>query len=1158
MLPERPLQRATLHLELLERQHRDPDPDMGDVLRRLSELIERVLGHGPMVVGGGWDRTMRAIASPTVVTVVDPTPEPFSDADEPSVGAGQEVMAPPVVVVMVAHDPGWWFEETLASIAAQDYQQISVLVIDAGSADPAALRNRVAAVMPEAHLRRLESNPGFGVAANESLLAVQGAAFHLLCHDDVRLEPDVVSILVEEAFRSNAGVIGPKVVEWADPGRLLSVGMSCDHFGQPSPFVERGDLDQEQFDSVRDVLYLQGSVTLVRSDLFEALGGFDPELTFHGEDLDLGWRAHVAGARVVVAPDARVGHLEALGERRPVDDRRRLQTRHRLRTRLVSTTFATRLRTTPVAAFYALLEILQALVFGRFRHARDISSAWLWNLSHAGSTRRTRARLAEVRRVDDSEVRAFQRRGNVRLSAFMRAQFGRSEGEASNWDFVSNLRATRGTLTFTAWILIVAYLLVASRELLLSTIPAVGSMPELLPVSDMFSRWISGYQTVGLGSTAPAPTGFGLFALLGTLLVGSVGLLRHLLILGMFPLGVLAMWRLTRPVSSRRARVIATIAYLIIPLAGGSLARGDWSGLVTFAAMPLVASMLFSASGLAPFGPRDGQAGPGVTHRPLTHRIAAIGLVTSLAATIAPAFIGVVAAVSIILVLGGFLAGQVRSSMRLLAAGLGGAVLAFALQLPWGLSFIEDWRTVVGTASPGESPTLSSVTRFAVGPVGTSALCWALLGAALLPLLIGRGWRLGWAVRCWALILGGFLGAWALGQGWISGGLPPVSLVLAPAAVGVALSVGLGVAAFEVDLPDYHFGWRQLASILAAVAFVIAGLPALGSALSGRWGMPRGDFGVSLSFLDEQDGSDSFRVLWLGDAGALPLSGWNLDAPGIDELGTGRSLTFATSSSGMPTIAEHWSSPVDPGLRSLASSLGVAGAGGTARLGALVAPMAVRYIIVPLALAPDPYASATRYDPVGLLAMLDGQLDLDSVTVNPGLRVYRNAAWGPQRASIPGSAELPTGGDALADRFLPQITGAPSVLDDPDGFAAWTGTIERDSSTIYVAQSGGDGWSLTQDGAPLDRAEVLGWASAYTGADPGDISLRFDTPPSRWLMLFGQVLAWVLVITYLLRVRVRVDESGLLPVADSEQVSDEGPPTSEDGPILILRQESAP
>ncbi len=671
---------------------------------------------------------MRAVASPIVVTVEDPTPEPFSVAEEPEIAEhrpedpviddGDEVMAPAVVVVMVTHDPGWWFEETLASIAGQQYRSISVLVIDAGSADPDDVRERVAAVIPDAHLRRLDIDPGFGPAANDALTAVQGAAFHLLCHDDVRLEPGVVGALVEEAFRSNAGVVGPKLVDWADPTMLLSVGMSSDHYGQPWPYVERGDLDQEQFDSVRDVLYLQGAVTLVRSDLFEALGGFDPEITFHGEDLDLGWRAHVAGARVIVAPDARVAHLEALGERRPIDDRRRLQTRHRLRTRLVSTTFGTRVRTTPFAAFYALCEILQALVFGRFRHARDISSAWIWNLTHLGSTRRLRQRVRESRRVDDGEVRSFQRRGNVRLSAFLRAQFGPAEGEEANWDFVSNLRATRGTLTVTAWILIGLFLLIGSRELILGSVPAVGDMPPMLGVGDMFSRWVSGYQTIGLGSTSPAPTGFGIFALLGSVLLGAVGLLRQVLILGMLPLGVLALWRLTRPVGSRRARVISTVAYLIVPVAAQSMARGDWPGLVAFAATPIVLSQLFAASELAPFGDRGGSAGPRVTRRPLSHRIIAIGLVTALAATIAPAFMGIVLASSILLIIGGLLAGQFLGAGRLLLAGLGGVLVAFVMQLPWSLSFLADWHTMIGSGSPGGAISVSAITRFATGSTG--------------------------------------------------------------------------------------------------------------------------------------------------------------------------------------------------------------------------------------------------------------------------------------------------------------------------------------------------------------------------------------------------------------------------------------------------------
>ena len=83
------------------------------------------------------------------------------------------------------------------------------------------------------------------------------------------------------------------------------MGRSIDRLGGSHTGIEPGELDQEQHDAVRDVFYVSSAAMLVRTDLFEALGGFDAD-TFPGsEDLDLCWRARLAGARVVVAPDAR-------------------------------------------------------------------------------------------------------------------------------------------------------------------------------------------------------------------------------------------------------------------------------------------------------------------------------------------------------------------------------------------------------------------------------------------------------------------------------------------------------------------------------------------------------------------------------------------------------------------------------------------------------------------------------------------------------------------------------------------------------------------------------------------------------------------------------------------------------------------------------------
>ena len=43
--------------------------------------------------------------------------------------------------------------------------------------------------------------------------------------------------------------------------------------------------------------------------------------------------------------------------------------------------------------------------------------------------------------------------------------------------------------------------------------------------------------------------------------------------------------------------------------------------------------------------------------------------------------------------------------------------------------------------------------RFQTGPFGNTPLGWAFLVAAALPLVIGRGWRLGWSVRAWFVAL---------------------------------------------------------------------------------------------------------------------------------------------------------------------------------------------------------------------------------------------------------------------------------------------------------------------------------------------------------------------------------------------------------------------
>ncbi|MGB9113534.1 MAG: glycosyltransferase family 2 protein, partial [Acidimicrobiales bacterium] len=304
-----------------------------------------------------------------------------------------EEHAPPVVAVVVASDSGPWLEETLSSLAAQDYDNLTTIVVDAGS--ERSLAPRVAKVTPTFYFARSDENRGYGPSANAVLDLAEGAAYYLFCHDDVVLEPDTVRRLVEEAFRSNAGLVGPKLVDPDEPDRILQLGLDMDRFGAPVRRVERREFDQSQHDEAREVFAVPGGCLLVRADLFETIGGFDDEISMFGEDIDLAWRARIAGARVSITPLATVRHLEATAaRRRPMPEARALQWRHELRAVLKNYSTTRRWRVVTQLVVLSTLELGYFVAIGRSRRAREVVDAWRWNYARERHLHEARAEVA--------------------------------------------------------------------------------------------------------------------------------------------------------------------------------------------------------------------------------------------------------------------------------------------------------------------------------------------------------------------------------------------------------------------------------------------------------------------------------------------------------------------------------------------------------------------------------------------------------------------------------------------------------------------------------------------------------------------------------------------------------------------------------------------
>ena len=119
-----------------------------------------------------------------------------------------------------------------------------------------------------------------------------------------------------------------------------------------------------------------GAVTLLRTDLFRALGGFDEAMVVRGEDLDLCWRAHALGARVLVNPAATARHREDLTTRIPGSDYDRFARRHRIRSMLSNYGLLHTLRVVPQALLASFVNALIALLQGRVSLIYEIVSSW--------------------------------------------------------------------------------------------------------------------------------------------------------------------------------------------------------------------------------------------------------------------------------------------------------------------------------------------------------------------------------------------------------------------------------------------------------------------------------------------------------------------------------------------------------------------------------------------------------------------------------------------------------------------------------------------------------------------------------------------------------------------------------------------------------------
>jgi GT2 family glycosyltransferase len=220
--------------------------------------------------------------------------------------------SPPLISVII---PNWNGAEHLPvcldSLEAQTYPRVEIIVVDNASDDNslALLREQYPAV----RLIPLSENRGFTGACNIGFEAARGEFLVLLNNDTEADQKWLTAVAAAFERHPGAGSVASKMLLFDQRDRLHTAGDFYRLDGIPG---NRGVWQQDmgQFDQEEYVFSACGGSAAFRREMLDQIGLLDDTFFFSCEDVDLGWRAQLAGWRCVYAPDAIVYHkLQATG-----------------------------------------------------------------------------------------------------------------------------------------------------------------------------------------------------------------------------------------------------------------------------------------------------------------------------------------------------------------------------------------------------------------------------------------------------------------------------------------------------------------------------------------------------------------------------------------------------------------------------------------------------------------------------------------------------------------------------------------------------------------------------------------------------------------------------------------------------------------------------
>jgi len=316
-------------------------------------------------------------------------------------------------------------KDCLESVYRNTYQAFDLHLIDNGSGDGS--QEFVRENFPQVNLIENDNNRGYAGACNQGI-ELSATEFILLLNNDTEMPANFLQEMINEIKTSpQIAFVQPKIMSIQDKiffDYSGGGGGEMDILGYPfarGRIFDTVEKDKSQYDDMtKTVFWTSGCALLLRKQVVDEIGILDEDFFAHQEEIDLNWRAQLAGYKNVVTYRTQIYHYSGYTLRSDNLKKMYLNHRNNLIMMMKNYSFLTLSVLFPIRVIFEMATIMVDAAMWEGKRARAALKALLFIFRHPLFILKKRRSVQKLRKVSDRAILRNMYPGSVAIDHFIR------------------------------------------------------------------------------------------------------------------------------------------------------------------------------------------------------------------------------------------------------------------------------------------------------------------------------------------------------------------------------------------------------------------------------------------------------------------------------------------------------------------------------------------------------------------------------------------------------------------------------------------------------------------------------------------------------------------------------------------------------------------